>query len=160
MPVECYFTLNRTRMSALICPGFGSVAAFSGGGKYINNPGATTVKDDGPLPTGTYYIVDRQSGGRLGLVWDFFKDLRAGTQRSQWFALYRNDEKIDDYTSIQGIRRGAFRLHPVGYVGISEGCITLPNHTQFDQLRTFLKSQQTRTIPGTSINYYGTVVVR
>lgn len=62
MPVECTFTLNKTAVSILNCPGFGSVAAFSGNGRYVNDPAATAITDKGPLPTGTYYIVDRQSG--------------------------------------------------------------------------------------------------
>ncbi|WP_254367149.1 tlde1 domain-containing protein [Paraburkholderia sp. NMBU_R16] len=34
------------------------------------------------------------------------------TQGHQWFALYRNDGVVDDYTFIDGVRRGNFRLHP------------------------------------------------
>ncbi len=94
------------------------------------------------------------------MVNDLRSDLLAGTHRADWFALYRNDGVIDDWTSINGIRRGHFRLHPVGYWGISEGCITLPNKMQFDALRTFLKSQAVGTIPATGMKYYGRVVVQ
>ncbi|MFP3617622.1 DUF2778 domain-containing protein, partial [Paraburkholderia sp. SIMBA_050] len=75
-------------------------------------PNSTTVPNDGPLPAGVYYIVDRQSGGRMGWLNDFRSDLLAGTHRADWFALYRNDGVIDDWTSLNGIRRGHFRLHP------------------------------------------------
>ncbi|NRO95471.1 DUF2778 domain-containing protein [Paraburkholderia sp. NMBU_R16] len=160
MPVACTFVLNRSSVSNLVCPGFGSVPAYSGRGKHIDDPGATALKKAGPLPAGTYFIVDRQSGGRLGWFNDLMADARAGTDRSRWFALYRNDGTIDDWTFVEGVRRGNFRLHPSGWWGMSEGCITLPHAGQFDKLRQFLKAQPTRKIPGTTINYYGTVTVR
>ncbi|MDE8555645.1 DUF2778 domain-containing protein [Pantoea vagans] len=36
------------------------------------------------------------------------------TDCSTWFGLFRDDGKIDDLTFVQGIRRGNFRLHPIG----------------------------------------------
>lgn len=160
MPAECTFVLNRKRMSVLNCSGFGTSLAFSGNGRFVDDPDATAIPDDGPLPKGIYYIVDRQSGGRLGWLNDIGTDLLAGTHRSDWFALYRNDGRIDDWTFINGVKRGNFRLHPVGYWGISEGCITLPHRGQFERLRKFLKAQQTARIPGTNIAYYGRVSVK
>lgn len=160
MPVACTFFLNRQSMSTLTCPGFGSIPAYSGLGAHVDDPGSTSLKKEGPLPTGTYYIIDRQSGGRVGWFNDLWHDVRAGTNRSQWFALYRNDGAIDDWTFVQGVRRGNFRLHPAGWWGVSQGCITLPHHRQFDKLRQFLKAQPTTRIPGTVIDYYGTVTVR
>ncbi|AIO70347.1 DUF2778 domain-containing protein [Burkholderia oklahomensis] len=160
MPIECSFTLNHQRMSSLSCQGFGSVLAFSGNGKYTNDPASTTIPKDGALPTGIYYIVDRESGGRLGWLNDLGADALAGTHRADWFALYRADGTIDDWTFVNGVRRGNFRLHPVGYWGISEGCITMPNKDQFKRLRSFLKSQPASKIPGTNTNYYGRVTVR
>lgn len=160
MPAECSFPLNSQRISILTCAGFGAVTAFSGNGRYINDPGSTNIENDGPLPRGVYYIVDRESGGRMGWLNDFRADLLAGTHRSDWFALYRNDGVIDDWTSIDGIRRGQFRLHPVGYWGISDGCITLPLKKDFEALRHFLKAQRTAIVPGTTLKYYGRVVVK
>ncbi|ORC49640.1 DUF2778 domain-containing protein [Paraburkholderia terricola] len=160
MPIACTFRLNGQRMSALQCPGFGGVAAFSGDGSSIDDPNATAKADEGPLPTGTYYIIDRQSGGHLGWLWDAVKDTFVHSNRSEWFALYRNDGKIDDWTFINGVRRGNFRLHPVGRLGESKGCVTVANPAQFQQLRAFLTSQTQQTIPGSNINYYGTVMVR
>lgn len=160
MPVACSFRLNGKRMSVLQCPGFGGVAAFSGDGKSINDPNATARQDEGPLPAGKYYIIDRQSGGRFGWLEDAVKDTFVHSNRREWFALYRNDGKIDDWTFVNGIRRGNFRLHPVGRLGESKGCVTLANPTQFDKLRAFLKSQPTAKIPGTDITYYGTLEVR
>ena len=155
MPAECTFRLNHMKTSTLNCSGFGIVTAYSGTGRNINNPSATDLPNDGPLPKGVYYIVDRESGGKLGGLRDLFGDLVAGTHRGDWFALYRND----DQTFVRGVRRGSFRLHPVGYWGISEGCITLPQVQQFEKLRKYLKSRKTQEIPGTNMDYYGRVSV-
>jgi len=160
VPATCFFTLNKQRMSRLFCPGFGSIPAFSGNKRYTNDPASTAVPKDGPLPTGTYYIVDRPTGGRHAALNDALMDLVSGTHRTEWFALYRAGGIIGDYTYINGVRRGNFRLHPTGYWGISEGCVTLPHPRQFEALSTYLKSQTTAKVPGTQIEYYGTVVVR
>lgn len=96
----------------------------------------------------------------LGWLYDLASDLGGGTRRTHWFALYRNDAMVDDWTFIQGVRRGNFRLHPSGRRGISEGCVTLPDRGQFDRLRQFLKSQPTHKVPGTNLDYYGTITVR
>jgi len=58
------------------------------------------------------------------------------------------------------VRRGNFRLHPNGRFGVSEGCIMLLSMQQFDKLRAWLLSQETKMVPGTSLPYYGTVAVR
>ncbi|GAB2905907.1 DUF2778 domain-containing protein [Paraburkholderia jirisanensis] len=160
MPVSCTFFLNRRSISNLTCPGFGNVAAYSGRGRYINNADFTHLADDGPLPQGLYYIVDRESGGRLGWLYDWYYGWANNAMYSEWFALYRNDGKIDDVTFVQGVRRGNFRLHPAGIYGVSKGCVTVPDRKQFQRLRHFLKAQQTTRIPGTSIIYYGTIQVR
>lgn len=34
-------------------------------------------------------------------------------------------------TFIDNVQRGSFRLHPAGQSGISNGCITLPNHSHY-----------------------------
>ncbi|CAJ6431571.1 Uncharacterised protein [Burkholderia pseudomallei] len=44
--------------------------------------------------------------------------------------------------------------------GVSDGCITVTTQVQFDQLRAYLMKQPTAKIPGTDIEYYGTVDVR
>lgn len=160
MPAQCIFTLNRQSVSALYCVGLGGMAAFSGKPGYVDSPDAEAVPDAGPIPKGTYYIIARQSGGRLGWLWDWVKDHASHVHHDNWFALYRNDRIVSDYMFINGVRRGNFRLHPNGRFGISEGCITLLSPTQFDRLRTWLLSQHTKIIPGTTIPYYGTVTVR
>ncbi|MGX5876153.1 DUF2778 domain-containing protein, partial [Burkholderia gladioli] len=66
MPVECTFVLNKQSLPTLHCTGFGSVSAFSGNGRHINNPDSVAVADKGSLPPRIYDIVDRQSGDHLG----------------------------------------------------------------------------------------------
>lgn len=134
--------------------------AFSGKPAYVNDPAKVMVANRGPLPTGRYYIVDRQSGGKLGWLKELMTERTSAAGRSQWFALYRVDGEIDDFTFVEGVRRGNFRLHPIGRRGISEGCITLLSPVQFNRLRAHLLSQETKLIPGTNIKYFGTVDVR
>ncbi|MGC0810397.1 tlde1 domain-containing protein [Pantoea agglomerans] len=83
-----------------------------------------------------------------------------GTDLSTWFGLFRDDGKINDYTFVQGIRRGNFRLHPIGPLGLNEGCITLQHPLQFNYMRDmFLKSGPTLNISGSQLKAYGTVKV-
>jgi hypothetical protein len=160
MTASCFFSLNGQNLSSLVCQGLGSMPAFSGKPGYLNDPAKVAVADNGPLPPGRYYIVDRQSGGRLGWLKEWTADRAAPINRNQWFALYRIDGKIDDYTFVEGVRRGNFRLHPIGPRGISKGCITLLSPSQFLRLRTFLLSQEPKLVPGTNTKYFGTVDVR
>lgn len=160
MPATCIFTLNGQKTSTLLCPGLGAITAFSGYDKYVNDPNSTAVPNDGPLPKGTYYIVDRPRGGKHQELVEEIEDIANGTHRSQWFALFHEGSPPADYTVINGVRRGKFRLHPVGYWGKSEGCITLLHSSQFDTLRKWLTEHTPATIPGTEIHYYGKVIVR
>lgn len=74
--------------------------------------------------------------------------------------LFRDDGKIDDYTFVQGVKRGNFRLHPIGPLGLSEGCITLQHPIQFNYLRDrLLESGATLNIPGSQLKAYGTIKV-
>lgn|GEM_PF-168521 len=155
---RCAFFLNNQPVSTLRCDGK-LYAAFSGEKGYENNPADTSIPKEGPLPTGTYYIVDRQSGGHLGWFWDSLATIFNNSHRENWFALYRADKTISDYTFVNGVKRGNFRLHPVGNRGISEGCITLTSPQEFQKLRDYLKSQPVAVIPGTKIRYYGAVDV-
>jgi len=129
----------------------GGMVAFSGLGPARNNPAFESRPGVGPIPRGSYYIVDRPKGGVLGPIRNFIFD------RQEWFALYRDDGGVDDVTTIGGIQRGQFRLH-LG--SRSEGCITLTSMSDFRRLRELLLKTETSTIPGTNIKYYGTVTVR
>jgi hypothetical protein len=161
MPINCTFALNSRPLTTLSCPGVGNFAAFSGMPADRNNPAAVAHADSGPLPQGRYYIVDRESGGHLGWLYDYLRTYGYGTNRNEWFALYRKDEKVDDITFVKGVRRGAFRLHPIGPQRRSEGCIALASPAQFKQLSTYLRSTgPALTVPGTTVKAYGTVEVR
>jgi hypothetical protein len=135
-----------------VCEGV-SYAAFSGNGTRRNNPRSGGVADNGPILPGRYYIVGRQSGGHLSGFRDF------ATGRNEWFALYRDDGAIDDQTFIGGVRRGEFRLHPLGPSGMSLGCIVIQNPTDFTALRSRLLAAAVNHIPGTTTRHYGTVEV-
>jgi hypothetical protein len=87
MPVRCTFTLNRKNTSALVCPGYGVVEAFSGQMHGRDNPDAVALKGVGPIPRGVYYIVDRQSGGMLGSIRDSLSPNVGSTNHNKWFML-------------------------------------------------------------------------
>ncbi|MFO3904755.1 DUF2778 domain-containing protein [Enterobacter hormaechei] len=157
--IRCTFHLNGGQMSTLSCPGIGFFPAYSGhaGGKR-NNPDAITLKKKGPLPPGRYFIVTRSRGG-LGSRWhDMLKELESGSNRDFWFALYRDDGAIDDLTFIGNVERGAFRLHPAGASGISEGCNTLPNHSHYHILHHALLSAGSLFITA-ELKAFGTIQV-
>ena len=69
------------------------------------------------------------------------------------------DSKIDDYIFCEGVKRGLFRLHPEGSLGISKGCITLKSKIKFNELRSRLLSVKDKFIPKTAIKTYGVVEV-
>lgn len=138
MPVYCTFRLNGQLFSDLDCGGVGRFPAFSGYGAARNDPRFVAKVDEGPLPRGRYYILDRQSGGRLGWLYNSL-DRVFGVDHERWFSLYRDDGVFDDWTFVQNIRRGNFRLHPMGPRRSSKGCVTLMYPTQFDWLRAALK---------------------
>lgn len=102
---------------------------------------------------GLNYIFDRETGGLRGL-WPRIFD-----EHSDWFALYAIDGKIDDETYCNQVRRGEFRLHPVGPRRISKGCITIASKSDFQSLRTMLKRQTPSAVPGSKLLAYGKVVV-
>ncbi|MFL9979725.1 DUF2778 domain-containing protein [Paraburkholderia graminis] len=160
MPAQCTFALNGQKLSTLLCSGFGGVAAFSGNKDHVDNPADTAVVGAGPIPKGRYYIIKRETGGRLGHVRDLALDMWSNSNRASWFGLYSADGQIDDWTFVNGVKRGNFRLHPNGRWGISDGCITLTSQAQFDKLSAYLLSQPAAMIPGTNTPYYGTVDVR
>lgn len=151
--IDCTFALNGKLTSIFKCAA-SSFPAFSGYGRHINQRGSACLLGAGPIPPGTYYIFDRQSGGVLGAFYDMFND------HSDWFALHAIDKKIDDETYCSKVKRGAFRLHPKGMRGISEGCIAIEKKTDFQRLRTILKGSPPIAVPGITLKAYGKVVVR
>lgn len=164
MALQGKFVVSNSPFSPLSVFGVGVFMAFSGEGIYCNRGGCTAIKDNGPIPAGRYWIVDRPAGGlrSRGLAWS--KDLwnavnGAPTDRSEWFALYRDDGRIDDYTWINGTERGNFRLHPTGGGGHSFGCITLQSRSEFQALRRALLHTTTISAGKSGLDAYGTIEV-
>ncbi len=154
-----YFSFKRgtTFNAELSWPGF--FPAYSGNsGHNRNNPDAVSTPEVGPLPPGLYYIVTRPRGG-LATHWhDVIKEFESGSNRDYWFALYRHDNHIDDTTFMNRVERGSFRLHPAGQSGISNGCITLPNHAHFRILMHGLLASGTIKVAA-GLNALGTIQV-
>lgn len=131
--------------------GASQFSAFSGMGKHANRPEYECLPNLGPIPRGNYYIFDRQSGGFLSSLRDYGKE--------DWFALYPIDTKIDDETYCDQVKRGQFRLHPKGPQGISRGCITIEDWTDFQVIKSLFKCTRTEIIPETGLACYGKVRV-
>ncbi len=153
------FYLNKADVAPLEFPGVGTFPAFSGNNEFKNQPGCTHVKNNGALPAGKYWIVPRPLGGMKTQAATVLADLYTRNNHSEWFALYRNDGVIDDYTWINSVRRGNFRLHPVGKAGISLGCVTLYRKSDYQTLYNMLLNTQLIAVPGTKLQAYGTIEV-
>jgi hypothetical protein len=57
------------------------------------------------------------------------------------------------------VRRGEFRLHPLGPSRRSIGCIVLQYASEFEALQKYLRASAPVYVPGTMIRTYGTVDV-
>jgi hypothetical protein len=160
MPVKCIFLLNSQRTSKLQCSGFGAVEAYSGQKEARDNPADTAMENIGPLPRGTYYLVDRKSGGHLGWLYDWFAEhTHLSTDHSNWFMLWNANG--GDTSVINGIQRGHFRLHPEGRMRLSEGCITVVSPFAYESLRRYIHSHPANLpVPGSTLRAYGTVEVQ
>jgi hypothetical protein len=146
-------------MSALTCSGYGAVEAYSGHGKGVDNPNDVEDVGVGAIPPGTYYLVDRQSGGMFGWLRDAIGPFVGTTNRHQWFTLW--NPYTGDATMIHGIKRGNFRLHPDGPHHESDGCITVKTPAEFDRLQRYIRrSAPDMPIPGSDMKAYGRVEVR
>lgn len=151
------FTLNDKPVTTLQCQCGEQYQAFSGVGDAVNDPNQVANTDIGPIPKGSYYIVARKSGGRLGALRDWAREIATGNDASKWFALIAKDGNSDDCTVVNGTVRCNFRLHPGT---ISKGCITLKSESEFFKLRERLLKTTTGLIPGTKTVYYGEVTVQ
>lgn len=149
----CSFELNDNPMSAF-CLGGLSFDAFSGSAPHVNRRESACLANAGPIPPGTYYIVDREAGGVLGTLWSRIKG------RTDWFALYADDTRIDDVTYCNEVERGNFRPHPKGPYGISKGCIVIDRPDEFHHLRNLLRSLKPVPVRGGALNAYAKLVVR
>lgn len=129
------------------------VPAFSGLSAAANNSQKMCLPYVGAIPKGNYYIVDRESGGRLGWLYDRLQN------KSDWLALYAIDSKIDDETLCNGIVRGQFRLHPAGVRATSRGCIVLPKLADYQLIRNELKSNGKFMVGDSDLTVYGVLTV-
>ncbi|MDU4940193.1 MAG: DUF2778 domain-containing protein [Mixta calida] len=163
MPLKGTFIINDADFCPLLIYGVGTFMAWSGKDQYRNRAGCTGIPDTGPLPAGIYHIVKRPSGGWKGVIRTDLRDFYSWWTSTpvikyEWFALYRADGKIDDYTWINGVKRGNFRLHPAGPMGVSLGCITLQHRTDFIAIRhALLSTPQIKLANG--LQSYGTIEV-
>ncbi|EPV8457329.1 TPA: DUF2778 domain-containing protein [Serratia marcescens] len=163
MPLHGEFIVNDAQFSPLLIYGVGTFLAYSGNEIYRNQAGCVAVPDNGPIPQGHCHIVNRLTGGWKGMLRTDLRDFYSWPTSTpvikyEWFALYREDGKIDDYTWINGVKRGNFRLHPSGPLGISLGCITLQHRTDFLAIRQALVSTRpVRLVNG--LMSYGTIEV-
>jgi len=158
------FLVNNSFLSPLAIDGLGTFDAFSGNAEFRNRGGCTAVPDNGPIPAGKYWIVERPTGGIRSQALAWAKDewntiFGNPSNHREWLALYRDDGRIDDVTWVNGVKRGQFRLHPASGHGISLGCITLPSRVDFLRIRTALLA--TKPIPAgdSGLNAYGTIEV-
>ncbi|QYD68558.1 DUF2778 domain-containing protein [Paraburkholderia edwinii] len=164
MALQGKFIVNNEPLSPVTMFGVGTFMAFSGDDIYRNRGGCTAVAGKGPLPAGKYWIVDRPSGGIGSRVEAWTRDtwntvMGAPSNHSEWFALYRDDASIDDWTWVNGVKRGNFRLHPVGGGGHSYGCITLQSLADFRRLRQALLQTSTVLAGDSGIRAYGWIEV-
>lgn len=163
MSLHGKFIINDAYYSPLIFPGIGTFLAFSGDGAYRNRGACGMIPKMGPVPAGRYWIVDRPEGGIRSKMNTSMKDTYnhfingASFKHSDWFALWRIDWNIDDYTWIESIKRGNFRLHPGS---LSEGCITLAHESDFALLRNaLLRTKQVDVPCMRKLKSYGTIEV-
>lgn len=164
MALQGKFVVNNKPLSPLFIFGVGAFMAFSGDQIYRNRGGCTAIKDKGPIPAGRYWIVDRPPGGIRSRMRAWAKDVAnsligSPTNHDEWFALYRDDGKVDDYTWVNEVERGNFRLHPMGGEGVSFGCITIRSRADFQTIRQALLHTDTMNVHNTGLQAYGTIEV-
>jgi Protein of unknown function (DUF2778) len=164
MALQGKFVVNNQPFSPLVIYGVGAFQAFSGNSIFRNRGGCTAIPDNGPIPAGKYWIVDRPAGGIRSQMQTWAKDLAntligKPSHHNEWFALYRDDGRIDDETLINGKKRDHFRLHPVGGAGVSLGCITLQSLADFQRLRSALLHTTTVPAGNSGIRAYGWIEV-
>ncbi|WDU52060.1 DUF2778 domain-containing protein [Taylorella equigenitalis] len=158
--ISCFLNITGSNdYEILRCPGVGNFKVFSGDDKYRNKIECAHIPKKS-IPPGIYWISDRPSGGALSRIYTGIKDIFSGNHHSKWFALYRQDSKIDDETIYKGTIRSEFRLHPKGHVnGTSWGCITFKNISDFEILRNALLQSITFKLAKTNYKVYGYIIV-
>lgn len=79
----CSFELNDKPMSSFRA-GALSFDAFSGLAPFTNKKTAACLANAGPIPPGTYYILDRESGDCLALYGIASRARQTGWHCMQW----------------------------------------------------------------------------
>ena len=145
--LEAKFKLNNSDVSRLVI-GDRSFPAFSGHQHHTNQRSSQCIPDQGPLPVGSYYITDRTTGVLQSMnAWLSGKD--------DWFALLAIDGKIDDHLQCQKVVRGNFRLHAMSGDGVSYGCVTVVNRSDFNIIYALLKKQPPVEVGNSDHKAYG-----
>lgn len=118
MALQGKMILNGADYAPFDLYGVGVFMAHSGLGASRNNASCGHVANTGPIPLGKYWIVDRREGNWFSQKKEEIHDGanrfigRNAFGKSDWFALWRDDWGIDDYTWVESVKRGNFRLHP------------------------------------------------
>lgn len=164
MACQGKFLVNNAPFSPLTIFGVGTFNAYSGNGIYRNRGGCTAIPDNGPIPAGRYWIVDRPEGGFRSQVIATAKDAYNTAKghpshHAEWFALYQDGGTIGDVAWVNGVKRGQFRLHPMGGEGLSLGCITLPSRVDFLRIRDVLLHTTKVPARNSGLSAYGMIEV-
>ncbi|EOD4813065.1 DUF2778 domain-containing protein [Serratia sp. IR-2025] len=148
--------------------GVGTFPVFSGVEPVTNiaecafkNIAECAFKRNAALPVGTYWIVDAPAGSVANRLLRVVKDLKNGTNHDEWFGLY-NAKTMSDHVFVNGVDRGAFRLHPLRPNGEGEswGCITFYHIPHFQMVRKSLLQRKKIRVPGgNGLMAYGRVDV-
>lgn len=150
MALQGRLLLNGADYAPFELNGVGVFMAHSGKGQYRNKGACGSITSNGPIPPGKYWIVDRLEGNWFSQMQREVRDFgnriagRRPFGKSDWFALWRDDLGIDDYTWFEGVKRGNFRLHP-GQV--SEGCITIAHNADYARIHSALMNTSLIPVP-------------
>jgi hypothetical protein len=90
------------------------------------------------------------------------KDLKNGTNHSEWFGLY-NSKTMSDHVFVNGVDRDSFRFHHLRPNGEGEswGCITFYNIPDFQLVRNSLLKRKKVSVPGgKGLMAYGRIDVK
>jgi len=153
------------RVARIDVGGVGSFPLFSGLGELANKSECSYLAN-AAVPPGSYWIVDRPSGGARSSAETWLKHAFTGNNYYDWFALFRKDGVIDDIMRFDigtfHYNRKHFRLHPPrpDGSGISEGCITFFRSTDFYTVRAaLLRAHKHRILGGNELWAYGDITV-
>lgn len=153
------------RVAKLEVGGVGAFPVFSGLGVLANKPECSYLTN-ATVPPGSYWIVDRPTGGLLSRAETWAKHAFTGNHYYDWFALYRKDGVIDDLMRFDvgpaHYTRGHFRLHPPrpDGSGISEGCITFFLSEDFYTVRrALLRAHRHHILGAGELMAYGEMTV-